>query len=88
MLLSCGLKKSRCVFVQKAEPGPPKSRDEKSIYPEAAGTQKRLVQIRPGAGVLCTTGWAGMFQEKNSQKYEEPSKEAIAVSGVWAQGWC
>lgn len=48
------------MFAQGAEPGPPRSRDERAAA-RAAGTQKRLVQTRPGAGGLASHGWARTF---------------------------
>lgn len=65
------------MFVQEAEPGPPKSRNEKSSYPGAAGTQRRPgEQARPGAGDLThhRVGWA-----VPSQKELKPVKKPSAA---------
>lgn len=76
------------MFVQEAEPGPPKSRNEKSSYPGAAGTQKRLgvwvgvgeEHARPGAGDLThhRAGWAVPLQkELETVKTQQQSQPAI-----------
>lgn len=57
--------------MQEAEPGPPKSRDER-----AAGTQKRLgVQARPGAGDLThhRVGWAVPSKKESKKDISKPT---------------
>lgn len=70
------------MFVQEAEPGPPKSRNEKSSYPGAAGTQRRPGdQAKPGAEDLThhRVGWAAPLQKELEpvKKSQQQSQRAI-----------